>query len=114
MEYINSKDQRRYVNEINDIVAYLNEAVDTHYRPTSSITQRLIIGRLREGFTVEDFKTVIDKKCEQWLNTDFEMYLRPITLFDSKHFEDYLNQRIYRKRYKGITNDFNSITPRRL
>ena len=41
--------------------------------------------------TVEDFKKVIDSKSKEWLNTDFEKYLRPATLFGTK-FENYLNE----------------------
>ena len=38
-----------------------------------------------------NFKKVIDSKSKEWLNTDFEKYLRPATLFGSK-FESYLNE----------------------
>ena len=34
---------------------------------------------------------MIDKKCKEWLKTEFEKYLRPETLFSNK-FEGYLNQ----------------------
>ena len=44
-------------------------------------------------FTVEDFKTVIDKKSLEWMGTEREKYLRPQTLFGTK-FESYLNQNI--------------------
>jgi hypothetical protein len=46
---------------------------------------------LSEGFTVDDFKRVIDHKTAQWLN-DPKMteYLRPETLFCAKKFEGYL------------------------
>ena len=45
---------------------------------------------MKEGFTIEDFKTVIDKKAAEWQGTDFEQYLWPTTLFGTK-FEGYLN-----------------------
>ena len=61
-----------------------NEAIIKAYR------QKHIKARLSEGFTIEDFKTVIDKKCAEWLGTDYEQYLRPQTLFGTK-FESYLN-----------------------
>lgn len=76
-----------------EIVEYLNEKAGTHYRSTTPKTQRLIKSRLAEGFTVDDFKTVIDKKCADWLGDgDMVQYLRPDTLFSTK-FEGYLNQR---------------------
>lgn len=76
-----------------EIVEYLNEKAGTHYRSTTPKTQRLIKARLAEGFTVDDFRTVINKKCADWLGDgDMVQYLRPDTLFSTK-FEGYLNQR---------------------
>ena len=76
-----------------EIVEYLNEKVGAHYRSTTPKTQRLIKARLAEGFTIDDFKTVIDNKCSDWLGDgDMVQYLRPDTLFSTK-FEGYLNQR---------------------
>ena len=50
-----------------------------------------IHARLAEGYTQEDFRAVIDRKCADWL-ADARMveYLRPETLFGTK-FESYLN-----------------------
>ena len=75
-----------------EIVNYLNEKAGTRYKPTSNKTQSLIKARYKEKFTLEDFKTVIDKKCAEWLKKpDMVQYLRPETLFGNK-FEGYLNQ----------------------
>ena len=78
-------------NNIYIIVDYLNEKAGTHFKPNTAKTKSLINARLKEGFTVEDFKTVIDKKVEEWKN-DVQMskYIRPETLFGTK-FEGYLN-----------------------
>lgn len=73
-----------------EVVSYLNEKAGTNYRSSTPKTQSLIRARVSEGFTVEDFKVVIDKKCTEWTGTDMEKYLRPETLFGSK-FESYLN-----------------------
>ena len=76
-----------------DIVEYLNLKANTKFRFTSEKTRKLIKARINENFTVEDFKTVIDNKCDEWLNDDkMKIYLRPETLFGSK-FESYLNQK---------------------
>lgn len=81
-----------YTNQVNFIIEYLNQKVGTHYRPTSYENKKLIKARLNEGATVDDFKTVIDKKVDEWLNTDMKRYLRPKTLFAPTHFDDYLNE----------------------
>ena len=84
-----------------DIVEYLNLKAKTRYRDTSKKTRDLIRARISEGFTVEDFKKVIDNKCEEWLNNNkMKVYLRPETLFGDK-FESYLNQDIPSKKDTG-------------
>ena len=76
------------------IVSYLNQKAGTKYKPTTPKTKTAIKARLSEGFTVDDFKVVIDKKCAEWLGNDtMEKYLRPETLFGTK-FEGYLNAKV--------------------
>ena len=88
-----------------EVVSYLNEKAGTNYRSSTPKTQSLIRARVSEGFTVEDFKVVIDKKCTEWTWTDMEKYLRPETLFGSK-FESYLNAKATKKQpaATGITH----------
>lgn len=76
---------------INAIVTYLNEVTGKHYRTDNPTTIRLIIARLNNGFTIEQFKYVIDVKAAHWMNDEMEKYLRPETLFGNK-FESYLNE----------------------
>lgn len=74
-----------------EICERLNEFAGTAFRDKSKDTRKLIKARFEDGFTLEDFFTVIDKKVAEWRGTDMEKYLRPSTLFGSK-FESYLNQ----------------------
>lgn len=83
--------------EIKGIIEYLNIKSNSHYKYFTDKTQTLIKARIKDGFTLDDFKIVIDKKCEEWLGTDFEKFLRPETLFSNK-FEGYLNQKITAKK----------------
>lgn len=91
------------LEEIKGIVEYLNIKANSHYKYSTDKTQTLIKARIKDGFTLNDFKIVIDKKCEDWLGTDFEKFLRPETLFSNK-FEGYLNQKIS-KTNKKTKND---------
>ena len=75
-----------------EIVDYLNLVLGTHYKVNGKKTGSLIRSRLKEGYTVEDFKQVITKKHAEWAGTEREKYLRPETLFCADHFEGYLNQ----------------------
>jgi uncharacterized phage protein (TIGR02220 family)/predicted phage replisome organizer len=80
------------------IVEYLNQKAGTNYRASTKKTQTCIHARLAEGFTIDDFKTVIDKKCADWLtDPKMEQYLRPETLFGTK-FESYLNAKVTNKK----------------
>ena len=73
------------------VVNYLNKKTNSDFKPTTKKTMELINARTKEGFTPDNFKTVIDFKCSQWLKDgERQEYLRPITLFSSK-FEGYLN-----------------------
>ena len=86
-----------FKNSCAEIVSYLNEKTGKQYRVSTRNTKTSIHARIAEGFTVEDFKTVIDNKCADWLGDEkMEKYLRPETLFGPK-FEDYLNSKVTRK-----------------
>ena len=75
-----------------EIVNYLNDVAGKNFRHTTRKTQTLIKARLREGFTVDDFKRVIDNKTKEWKHDPkMSKYLRPETLFGTK-FESYLNE----------------------
>jgi uncharacterized phage protein (TIGR02220 family)/predicted phage replisome organizer len=83
------------------VVSYLNKKAGTNYRATTAKTRTAIHARLAEKFTVENFKTVIDKKCDEWIGTEYEKYLRPETLFGTK-FEGYLNAKTGRNDSNGV------------
>ena len=73
------------------VIDYLNSKANTKFRASTKNTQSYINARVREGYKLEDFIIVIDTKCDDWLGTDWERYLRPATLFGTK-FENYLNE----------------------
>ena len=74
-----------------EITEYLNLKTEKNFKSTTEATTRLIKARLNEGFTIEDFKTVIYNMKSRWTGTKFQQYLVPTTLFGNK-FETYLNQ----------------------
>ena len=78
-----------------DIINDLNEVLGTSYKNSFPKTKQLIQSRLKEGFTIENFKTVHRNMVRSW-GADSEMikYLRPITLYSNK-FESYLNQKVF-------------------
>lgn len=82
------------IDTIREIVDYLNMKTGKNFRHQTKNTRTKINARLNEGFNIDDFKTVIDKQTNKWLD-DQKMndYLRPETLFGTK-FEGYLNSSV--------------------
>lgn len=82
----------RFSKEYREIINYLNEKTGKKYSAKSRVNQGHMSARLKEGFTVEDFKKVIDIKCFQWKDDPkMSKFLRPETLFGTK-FDRYLNE----------------------
>jgi uncharacterized phage protein (TIGR02220 family) len=79
-----------------EILEYLNTKIvgdsksKKGFSTKSSANKKFINARLAEGYTVEDLKTVIDSKVREWSGTQFDMYLRPETLFNPTKFAGYL------------------------
>lgn len=88
------KEKDNMSSDINEIIKYLNEKTNKNFKATTPKTKTLINARIKEGFAVDDFKIVINKKVNQWLNDNkMTAYLRPETLFGTK-FESYLNETV--------------------
>jgi hypothetical protein len=81
------------IDQIKDILDYLNLKANTNYSINSAKNKEHISARLKEGYSVEVLKEVIDKKVKEWAGTQMEKYIRPMTLFNSAKFESYVNQK---------------------
>ena len=80
---------------------YLNEKTGRNYSTIAKTNIKLIDDLIKQGYTIENCKTVIDKKVKEWLGTENEEYLRPPTLFGEK-FDSYLNQKTtFKRKYKN-------------
>ncbi|MDA1677530.1 phage replisome organizer N-terminal domain-containing protein [Bacillus cereus] len=81
-----------------EILECLNEKAEKNFNHKAEAHRKLIRARWNEGYTVDNFKTVINNKVSQWLgkfdrdNKPLDRYLRPSTLFAQKHFDNYLNE----------------------
>ena len=97
--------------KVKTIINYLNAKLNTRYKAENKKTLELVNARLKEGFTIDDFKNVIDKKTIEWVNDpSMYKYLRPVTLFSTK-FESYLNQPTKKPSNKQV-NKFQNFKPR--
>lgn len=77
---------------VKEVIDYLNAVTGSRYSTRNKQVCGYINARLRDGFSVGDFRQVIDVKSSQWLNTEMAKYLRPSTLFAPSHFVEYLNE----------------------
>lgn len=108
VEYSTGKDSVEQSPPYEEIISYLNQKLGTKYSHTSRDTKKHIQARFRDGYTLDDFKYVIDVKTAEWGNdTKMSSYLRPKTLFGTK-FESYLNQKLP----NGYTKQVNDVDER--
>ena len=82
------------LNAVIYIIADFNKRLGNKkgYSAKSEKTQKLILARMVDGFSVEDFFIVHEKKVNSWQrDPNMCKYLRPETLYGNK-FEGYLNE----------------------
>lgn len=90
----NSRAAEKNNNFVHEVIDYLNQKANKNFKASTKKTRSLINARKNEGFTLDDFKKVIDNKTTEWLkNPKMNQYLRPETLFGTK-FESYLQAKI--------------------
>lgn len=85
---------------IKEIIDYLNQKGGTSFKATNKKTISLINARLKEGYTINQFKDVIWNRWQAWVVEPFKFkngqmsdsYFRPSTLFNEEKFENYLQE----------------------
>jgi uncharacterized phage protein (TIGR02220 family) len=94
--YVSTHD-RQYVLAIVDsgdaakrIIDYLNEKCGKSFRPVAA-NMKMIKARLKE-FSEDDLLKMITHKCNEWMFTDMEKYLRPATLFNATKAAQYVGE----------------------
>ena len=86
-----------------EIIQRLNAKTGQKLNHKSEAHRKNISGRFSEGYTLEDFFTVIDKKCAEWMGGEYAKHLNPGTLFCKSHFDKYLNQP-WPSKFKQLAN----------
>lgn len=102
-----------------EVIDYLNKKTGKRFKPNADGNKRVIDPRLKDGYTVDDLKHIIDVKYAQWHGKTFsngqlgDNYLRPETLFRVSKIEGYLNEEIPKHKSKEPTPDwFNQEEPK--
>lgn len=82
-----------------EVIKFLNLRTGMAFRATCEASFKHVSARISEGAVIDDFKHVIEVKCQQWLhNPDMEKFLRPQTLFNSEKFWGYRQERLVKRQ----------------
>lgn len=81
------------------VLTMLNTIAGTSFNIDAVNYHKLILMRYNEGYKITDFEKVIRSKHAKWANTDFQEYIRPLTLFGER-FDTYLNETNNGKTFK--------------
>ncbi len=75
-----------------EVLNFLNLKTGKQFRMVDT-NLKLIRDRLKSGATVQDCKTLIARKCNDWARKpEMQAYLRPATLFNLTKFEQYIGE----------------------
>lgn len=75
-----------------EVLTYFNEITGHRHRPTKSNLAG-IKRVLKDGYSDEEIKEVIQAKTLDWKNNeDMSKHLNPVTIFREKNFDKYINQ----------------------
>jgi len=88
--------------KVNEVIDYMNSVGGAKFRANTGNTAKMVIARYKEGYTIEDFKKVIDSRFKAWNGTDMMQHFCPQTLFRPNNFEKYLqNAKFARPQASG-------------
>lgn len=77
---------------VKEVIEYFNVKAGKKYQWNTKASSSHLRARIKEGFTIDDFKYVIDNQVELWkYDVRMAKFLRPMTLFNPEKFESYLN-----------------------
>ena len=87
-----------------DVLSYLNSKTGKKYKET-----KYIEARLRDGYTAEQLKQIIDVKyCDPYF-IENPKYFNPTTLFRPSHIDNYINQSPDDFKRKSRSQDIGSV-----
>ena len=92
----NNDNNDNKTNIVREVIEYLNEKTGSKFKHSAAAHKKPISARINEGYSLEEFKIVIDYCVSAWAGKDFgngkkgDDYLRPSTLFNQK-FDERLN-----------------------
>ena len=94
--YTSLPEDKNITEIVETVIQMLNVETDKKdgegFSPRAKKNVELISALIRDGYTLNDLKTVIEKKCDSWLTDPvMKSNLRPSVLFGDK-FDEYLHE----------------------
>ena len=86
----NVKDKGKGISKI--VIDYLNEKTNKNFQQVES-NHKELLARIKEGYTEDQFKFIIDNKLKDPYFQDNPKYYNPDTLFRKSNIEKYLNEK---------------------
>lgn len=83
--------------KVNEVIDYMNSVGGAKFRANTGNTAKMVIARYKEGYTIDDFKKVIDSRFKAWNGTEMMQHFCPQTLFRPNNFEKYLQNAKFAK-----------------
>jgi len=84
-----------------EVLFYLNLKTGKNFTTKNEKNMGFIRSRFSDGYSIEQMKSVIDRKVADWRGTTYDKFLRPETLFNKTKFENYLNERAEQRKPNG-------------
>ena len=91
-------EQPSLIEQASTVLTFLNGRTGKKFLPRNpkgapTANADFVIHRLKEGYTVQDCKSVIALKCREWLHDEkMSKFLTPETLFRRSNFERYIGE----------------------
>lgn len=83
--------RRQQEADITRVIEDWNEVTGQRRRVANKATRHMVRCRLKEGWTVEDFRLIHRWVRDTWTTDDFySKYIQPSTVYRPLHFENYL------------------------
>lgn len=102
-----------------NVIEYLNQLSGRKFLTTNQLYLRRIIQRLKEGYTEDELREIIEYKVAEWKGGEMEKHLQPDTLFNKEKCNKYRDQVRHAKennltisQIKGKRNDKSDLWER--
>lgn len=104
----NSEKNEEYEKEAKELIDMFIRLTGKKYRYSVTLMHP-IIARLKEGYTLQECRTVIARKYNDWKdNKEMKMYIRPVTIFRASKFPEYLAECVTEEEKEKLKHEYST------